>query len=139
MNNPELVSFAAGQYTPDVKYIASLSDGTTVLQDERPSDIASWSRLGLYLSANPGLKITGLKLVCGTTEFVMPANQAGYFFGNKAMAVFPSGGQAQFRGVGYYDGSKVTITWGSMPDLRFSRAEERDKEKAGFFLIENPE
>lgn len=137
MNSTELVSFGAGDLTPDVHFVAAISDGTTVVQDDRPGEPAAWTRLNDYLKANPGLKITGLKLVCGATEFVMPSNQRGYFFGNKAMAAFPAGGQAQARGVGYYDGSVVTIRWGQMPDLRTSSTEERTPEAAGFFLIDS--
>ncbi len=125
--------------TPDVRFLASLSDGTTAIQQNGTGRKSGWVNLKQYLKDNPGLKITGLRLQTkGRPEIVMPSNQKGYFFGNKSKRVFP-GGQAQYVGIGYYDGTIVTAKWYRAPFYDAFEVEERSKADAGFFLIENPD
>lgn len=125
--------------TPDIRFLASLSDGRTAIQQEGTGNKSGWVQLEKFLKENPSLKITGLRLQHPKiSEVVMPSNQKGYFYGQKSLKVFP-GGQAHYIGIGYYDGNKVIIKWYRMPNFDSFKTEERAKEKAGFFLIENPD
>jgi len=135
--NENLVEFQVVASTPKTRFLASLSDGRTVIQDERPNAKNAWIRLKKFIETNPGLSITGLRLQGpGGREYPMPPNQKGYFFGKKARKTFP-GGQATYVGVGYYDGNVVTIQW-HRENFSDSFTEDRTRQKAGFFLIENP-
>ena len=131
------VAFSVNEHTPDVRFLASLSTGETVVQDSPPGDRNAWIRLQEYLKDNPGVTITGLRLQHpARDEVVMPSSQQGYFFGNKLFKVF-QGGQSDYVGVGYFDGQKVVISWYRMPHFDHCRTEERSEAKAGFFLIKN--
>lgn len=129
------VAFSVNENTPDIRFIASLSNGKTVIQDAPPNERSAWLRLQDYLKDTPGVYITGMRLQHPKhDEVVMPGNQQGYFFGNKLFRVF-QGGQANYIGVGYYDGQKVVISWYRTPNFDHCRTEERSKGEAGFFLI----
>jgi len=131
----ELLSFEVTKLTPEVRFIASLSDGRTVIQDDRPGDRHAWGRLSDWLGINQNVKITCLRLQ-GPRQFevVMPAGQRGYFFGNKVYAVH-HGPQHNYVGIGYFDGSKVAISWYRRPLFDHAITEDRIESKAGFFLI----
>lgn len=135
--NDELVSFVVVAETPKTKFLASLSDGRTVIQDERPKERHAWARLAKWLSLNPGISITELRLHGPRgVDIKMPPNQKGYFVGQKKSAVW-GGPQFTYVGVGYYDGQKVVVSWYRQPKFDHSFTEERDASTAGFFLIEN--
>ncbi len=132
-----MVSFQVTDQTPQVRFLASLSDGRTVIQDDRPGQMHAWHRLKEFLAANRGLKITGLRLQGpGGREFTMPGNQPGYCFGFKGRMVF-GGGESHSVGVGYYDGTTCLINWLRLPDLGASITEEQTPEVCGFKLIAN--
>lgn len=131
-----LVSFEVTPSTPKIRFIASLSDGRTVIQDDRPKQCHAWIRLQRWLKENPSIAITNLRLQRDQLEIKMPANQKGYFYGNKSNALW-RGPQHNFIGIGYYDGYKVNIIWYHLPLFNKTQAEERTKEEAGMFLIEN--
>jgi hypothetical protein len=131
------VAFSVNEHTPDIRFLASLSDSTTVIQDSPPGEQHAWVRLQQYLKDNPGLTITGLRLQHPSRdEVVMPSGQEGYFFGNKLFKVF-QGGQSDYVGIGYYDSAIVSISWYRIPHFDHCRTEERSLAKAGFFLITN--
>lgn len=125
--------------TPTIRFLASLSDGRTVIQDDRSSDKDrhAWIRLSMWLKENPGILITELRLQ-GPKGFEakMPSNQKGYFFSNKLQAVW-KGPQSNSVGIGYYDGYKVNVCWYKKPMLDSLFSEEKTVAEAGFFLIEN--
>ncbi len=131
------LAFKVTDKTPVIRFLASLSDGRTVIQDDLTGKKHAWSRLATWLKNNPGITITGLRLQ-GTRGFEvkMPANQQGYFFGNKLQAVW-GGPQFDYSGIGYYKGHVVNICWYKKPIFDSSFTEERTVEKAGFFLIKN--
>jgi hypothetical protein len=135
--NDNLISFTTVPYTPKVRFLASLSDGRTVIQDDRPNQRHAWARLTQWLEANNGITITGLRLQGPRgIDIKMPPNQKGYFFGQKQHAVW-GGSQYNYIGVGYYDGSKVNVAWYRRPKFDHSFTEERTVESAGFLLIQN--
>lgn len=138
MAKENLVAFGVSSCTPTTRWLASLSDGRTVIQDRRKGAPDAWHRLREFLRANPTLTITGLRLQgIGGATVIMPSHQAGYFFGFKTKAVV-GGPQTNFVGVGFCDGSTVTVCWTTRPRHDHCVLETRTKDKAGFMLIENP-
>lgn len=132
------IAFGVTKLTPQVRFLASLSDGRTVIQDNRPKIPHAWSRLNDWLKKNPGISITNLRLQGPkNVDISMPQNQKGYFLGHKHCGVW-GGSQSNYIGIGYFDGETVNIVWHRQPLFDDSMAEERDIAGAGFFLIQNP-
>lgn len=133
-----ILAFSVKDNTPSVRFLVSLSDGRTVIQDDRPKQEHAWIRLTKWMKDNPSVSITEIRLQGPKgIDIKMPPNQVGYFFGKKQDAVW-GGSQSNYIGVGYYDGQKVNICWHRQPLFDHSFVEERTAEKAGFFLIKNP-
>lgn len=136
INDKEL-AFCATPYTPKIRFLASLSDGRTVIQDERANERHAWARLTNWLKCNPTIKITELRLQAPNgVNIAMPCNKPGYFFGQKRHSVW-RGPQSNYLGIGYYDGDKVLVVWHKQPNFDHAFTEERTVENAGFFLIRN--
>ena len=131
------VSFEVNANTPDIRFLASLSDGRTVIENELPGERHAWIRLGKFLKENPTLKITGLKLQRPNgPEIIMPSNQQGYFIGKKQRKVFP-GNEASYIGIGFYDGQVVSCSFYKLPNFDDQFTEDKSRAKAGFMLISN--
>lgn len=135
--NDSVLAFNVTDETPRIRFLASLSDGRTVIQDDRPKSKPAWIRLSIWLKDNPSISITELRLQGPNGfEVKMPSSRQGYFFGHKLQAVW-RGPQTDCVGIGYYDGNRVNICWYQKPLFDRSFAEERTAAKAGFCLIEN--
>lgn len=132
----ELLSFNATKETPKTRFLVSLSDGRTVIQDDRVGQRHAWIRLREWLQANHDVHITGLRLQ-GARNFMidMPSNCGGYFFGNKIHAVW-GGRRSEYVGVGYLDKDTVRVAWYRVPNFDHSFSESRTVPEAGFLLIE---
>lgn len=136
--NDNILSFGVVSSTPVIKFVASLSDGRTVIQDDRPDQIHAWFRLSEWLKNNPKLSISNMRLQGPNgIDLKMPPTQKGYFFGYKQHAVW-GGPQHNYVGIGYYDGQKINVAWYRQPKFDHSFTEERTVVNAGFFLIRNP-
>jgi hypothetical protein len=137
--NDATLAFGTNNNTPPIRFLVSLSDGRTVIQDNRPTQRHAWARLAEWMKANPSVSITGLRLQGPNgVDLTMPPNQKGYFFGQKKAAVWGSTIQHDHFGVGYYDGQKINVSWHRQPNFDHSFTEERTVANAGFFLIKNP-
>jgi len=135
--NDSSLAFEVKPETPDIRFLASLSDGRTVIQDDRIGQKNAWIRLSKWIEDNHSISITNLRLQAPNgIDFSTPANQQGYFLGKKQHAIW-GGPQSNYIGIGYYDGQKVNIVWYRQPNFDHSFTEERTVEKAGFFLIKN--
>lgn len=137
--NDSTLAFSVTNLTPSIKFLASLSDGRTVIQDNRtgPEQKHAWARLAEWIKNNTSISITEVRLQGPKNiDIKMPPNQKGYFFGKKCFSVW-GGPQRNYVGVGYYDGQQVNISWHKEPLFDSSFSEERTAEKAGFFLIKN--
>lgn len=135
--NDGTLSFEATKYTPKIKLLVSLSDGRTVIQDNRSKERHTWARLAKWLEDNPSITITGVRLQGPRgIDITMPPNQDGYFFGQKQHAIW-GGPQYHYLGIGYYDGQKVNVAWYRQRKFDHSFTEERSVESAGFFLIKS--
>lgn len=135
--NDSILAFSVTDKTPVVRFLASLSDGRTVIQDDRSTHRHAWARLAEWLKSNPDISITGIRLQGpNSVDIKMPASQSGYFFGQKQHAVW-GGPQLNYIGVGYYDGQKINVAWYRQPKFDHSFTEERTVANAGFFLIQN--
>ncbi len=136
-----MVAFGVNQYTPSIRFLASLSDGRTVIQDDIPGQPHAWHRLKQFIQSNPEIQITMLRLQQilpdGTCrEWSTPPKQNGYVYGFKGQAVH-GGGQSHAVGLGYYDGNSCLINWIILPEMRQSHYEQQTKEQCGFKLISN--
>ena len=140
MNNEELVSFnipSLNRY-----YVAELSNGKEIYQDNREKGVHAWIRLKQFLQANPDLKIVGFRLMEFNTKtnksmsFDMEKNQKGYCFGRKMVKIFMGNMEIEGTCIGHFDGMNATLFWIS-DDGEMVGQEIRDKNKCGFFLIEN--
>lgn len=135
--NDSTLAFGITLATPTIRFIVSLSDGRTVIQDENPNQRHAWARLAEWLKVNSDISISGIRLQGPNgVDIKTPPNQKGYFYGQKQRAVW-GGNQHNYVGVGYYDGQKVNVSWYRKPKFDHSFTEERTVANAGFFLIRN--
>ncbi len=124
--------------TPWTRYVASLSDGTTVYQDEIPNLERSWQRLRKYIKLH-NLKITNLELRREKKAITIPGeNHRGYCYGNKGTAVAYTGVTDISQCVGWLDKNDMChLIWVKLPKFIETIKEVRSAKKAGFFLIRN--
>ena len=136
--NDSTLAFGVTSRTPTVKFLASLSDGRIIIQDNRSGQRHAWARLTEWCKNNPNVSITGVRLQGPKgIDIKMPPNQKGYFFGHKQSAIW-GGSQANYVGIGYYDGQKINVVWHRQPNFDHTFTEMRTVANAGFFLIKNP-
>lgn len=64
-------------FVPKDRWIASLSNGETIYEDERRGLEPTWVRLRSYCTQND-LSITNLRLQIAGTEIKLPSGQQGY-------------------------------------------------------------
>ena len=137
--NDSTIAFSINKQTPVVRFLASLSDGRTVIQDNRKGARHAWARLSEWMKSNKNISISNLRLQGPNgVDITTPKGQKGYFFGQKRGGLLMSKHQYEYIGIGYYDGQKIVITWHCQPEFDSSYTEERDVAKAGFSLIKNP-
>jgi hypothetical protein len=101
------------------RWIASLSDGTTVFEDKTPKLKSSWRRLQDYVKLH-GLNITNLRLEA-YGKFVKLLNYRtddgkvqidGYWQSSKMGAWFGgASGETNWRGIGFIKDEEITIIW----------------------------
>jgi len=118
-------------------FIATLSDGT-IFEENINDNPNSWYKLKDLLKDNKNLKIIGIQLQFDNSVGIsMPNNKIGYFYGKRAVKVFPFGGESHGIGVGFLrDDGLVDIEWYNNNGNLLKR-ESRPEAKAGFFLIKN--
>ncbi len=114
-------------YVPNLKnnplgyrWIASLSDGTTVFEDLTPNELSAWQRLAAYVKLH-GLKITNLRLEAyGRRVILVPYKDTngqpqlnGYWHSKRMDALLCDGGvfEGKACGIGYLKGFDLFITW----------------------------
>jgi hypothetical protein len=115
------------------RWIASLSDGSTVFEDKQPGVKSAWRRLSDYVKFHK-LQITNLRLeVYGRSVTLLPYKDAhdrpqldGYWHSSKMGAFLgvDGTGQRNWRGIGYVKNDTVTIIW--VGDDGSISQEERD-------------
>jgi len=72
-----MLSRKVGPCVPNERWVASLSNGETIHEDETPGVRPAWERLSEYVKDND-LSITGLRLFIANTEVKLPSGQEGY-------------------------------------------------------------
>lgn len=102
------------------RWIASLSDGTTVFEDVTPYELSAWARLKTYVETHK-LKVTNLRLEAyGHNVSLVPYKDDdgnpqvnGYWHSKQIGALLCSGGvtEQQSRGIGYIKADQIYITW----------------------------
>ena len=106
---------------PDAtRWIASLSDGTTVFEDVTPNTPTAWRRLSVYVELH-GHKLTNLRLEAyGRSIVLVPYKSSdgiaqinGYWQSHKVSTFLNASGTVSRYscGIGYVKGKEVVITW----------------------------
>lgn len=103
----------------DGRWVASLSDGTTVFENRIPNEISAWRRLKKYIS-DQKLKITNLRLEAfERTVVLIPyyddnknAQLNGYWQASKEDRWLNANLPSRFyRGIGYVKAHNIYIAW----------------------------
>jgi len=111
----------AKKVTKDVekdRWIASLSNGETIFEDQLKGTLGAWKRLGAYVKENK-LAITNMRLRIGGRQVELPSHQEGYVIKGKMQSTgswsrvcvcigHVQGGKARIHEVSA-DGSSHTI------------------------------
>jgi len=102
------------------RWIASLSDGTTVFEDNTPGQKSAWLRLTEYVDLHK-LKVTNLRLEAyGRSVVLIPYKDDegnpqvnGYWHSKQVNALLHSSGitESQCRGVGILKGKEIWVNW----------------------------
>ena len=102
------------------RWIASLSDGTTVFEDITPGEKSSWMRLREYVETQK-LKVTNLRLEAyGRSLNLVPykdeedrAQVNGYWQSKQMNSLLTQGGvvEGQRRGIGILKGKRIWMSW----------------------------
>lgn len=102
------------------RWIASLSDGSTVFEDRTPKSVSAWNRLTSYLKLH-GLKLTNLRLESyGRVIKLVPykdtegnAQLNGYWQASRIarLASDSYNSEALWHGIGYIKYKTIHITW----------------------------
>lgn len=101
-----IVTKRVTEYVPRNKWIASLSNGETIFEDNIPGEISSWNRLRDYVKEN-NLSITRLRLQLGALEVTVPPSKQGYL--QKKKMISTGGYSKLLRGIGYVEDGKALI------------------------------
>ena len=102
------------------RWIASLSDGTTVFEDVIPGEESAWFRLKKYVELHK-LKVTNLRLEAYGRRVVLVPYYAeenipqlnGYFYSKRWNALLGSNQDVQWQdiGIGFVKAKLILITW----------------------------
>lgn len=102
------------------RWIASLSDGSTVFEDVTPHERSAWLRLRDYIETHK-LKITNLRLEAYNRNVVLVpyrdgegnAQVNGYWHSKQINALMHSGGvnEAKCSGIGILKNQEIWVTW----------------------------
>lgn len=102
------------------RWIASLSDGSTVFEDKTPHERSAWRRLSEYVKVH-NLKVTNLRLEAYNRRVLLIpykdddgiAQINGYWHSKKIGALLADNGVQEILdcGIGYVKAKEVFITW----------------------------
>jgi hypothetical protein len=104
------VTTKADEFVPNTRWIASLSNGETIFEDNRANLDSAWRRLSKYIKEKD-LKITQLRFQHNGKTVTMPSHADGYFHLNKVFEGPGNVGGKFFRGIGVVNNNITTITW----------------------------
>jgi hypothetical protein len=102
------------------RWIASLSDGSTVFEDITPGIPSAWHRLREYITTH-SLALTNLRLEAFGHNILLMSYKAedgtvqlnGYFYSKRQHILTGASLQAQWRevGIGFLRNNEIYITW----------------------------
>lgn len=107
--SPESYSLATSPDDPTVlkeRWVACLSDGTTIHENAVEDELAAWTRLSHYCK-DAGLSINSLSLLIAGTEIKLPEGQEGYL--QKKVAWASPGAQGVRKCIGYVLAGRALI------------------------------
>lgn len=106
--------------TESARWIASLSDGSTVFEDVTPGERSAWLRLRDYIEMHK-LKVTNLRLEAyGRNVILVPyrdgsgnAQVNGYWHSKQLNALMHANGvtESECRGIGILKNQEIWLTW----------------------------
>jgi len=92
-------------------WIASLSNGDTVVEHWVSDEFSPWTRLINHCKTN-NVYLTNLRLtICSKTMSLKP-NAVGYWQMHQCSFLPGTGDHPTARGIGFVEGDKVKIVWG---------------------------
>ena len=87
-----VVSKKVNELVPESRWIASLSNGETIYEDQREDEEPAWVRLSLYVEQED-VSITALRVQFESGRLInLPAGQEGYIQKKKAWITSGQGG-----------------------------------------------
>jgi hypothetical protein len=93
-------------------WIASLSDGTSVVEHWHTNDLSPWSRL-IRQCKEDNLYLTNLRLtICSKTISLKP-HAIGYWQVHQSTCIAGVGEIPVVRGIGFVENNRVKIIWGT--------------------------
>ena len=129
------------------RWIASLSDGTTIFEDVTPNIRSAWLRLRDHVETHK-LKLTNLRLEAyGRSIVLIPYKSEdkipqinGYFYSKRMTAILNSGPGIQFQdvGIGFIKGKEVFITWVRTDGSVFQEVREYKKDNQACIINDHP-
>ena len=108
-----LCKSCSDEHVPLGHWIASLSNGETIYEDECPDECRCWVRLHDYCKEN-NLKITQMRWQYQHRTHVSKANADGYVLSRKMRSYGTVSSSQDFCGIGYINGDMVYITFVSV-------------------------
>ena len=102
-----ILSRNVNKFVPKSRWIASLSNGETIFEDNRDNEEPAWERLKKYVEEND-LSITNLRAQFESGRSVpLPAGQEGYI--QKKKAWLTTGSAGVMLCIGYVQGNRAGI------------------------------
>jgi hypothetical protein len=135
----DIICKVIDEYVPDLRWIAHLSNGETIYQDDERPEMeprSAWIRLGNYIRNN-NLKIISLKFQFRSHVINLEDNADGYYFAKGAVAVWGIGETFHHFVAGTLKEGKIHKKWFLVPELEITRVGEQDASQCGPSLIDN--
>ena len=103
-----LCKHASDEHVPEGRWIASLSNGETIYEDEHPHECSCWERLGSYCKTN-SLIITQMRWQYKHMEHISKPNAQGYCLVKKIRSYGTQASNQYFCGIGYIHNEQAHI------------------------------
>lgn len=101
-----ILSKSVDEFVPKNRWIASLSNGETIFDDNRVGEISAWERLATYVEEN-GLAITQLRAQVAGSVVTLPPKQDAYIQYKKVEA-WGSGANFSLC-IGFVQGNRAKV------------------------------
>lgn len=130
--------FIKNQKEGNTRWIATLSSGFTIFQDDGRlgTNDSSWLRLQKYVSET-GDNIVGLSIQFRSNMYSLPAMKDGYFFVNGVLFSLGAKKTYKYMHIGYLENNQVYVKRIRVPEILLESEEIRTIEQCKLGLIIN--